>query len=49
MCVCVQKAGRYRFAHAGAAAAQHGLPEEHNMPAQHIINMQDTTAPSGNM
>lgn len=39
--------GRYRLVHAGAAAAlfaQHGLPEEHNVPAQHIINMQDTTA-----
>lgn len=44
-CVCINT--RYRLAQTVAVAAlcaQHGLHEEHNVPAQHIINMQDATA-----
>lgn len=35
---------RYRFADAAAVlCAQHVLPEERNVPAQHIISMQDAS------
>lgn len=46
VCVCEQIPGRCRLTHASAAAAlcaQRGLPEDHNVPELHVINIQDAS------
>lgn len=44
----MEKGRRYRLG-CSDASAQHGLPEEQNMPAQHFVNMQKAAAvPAGN-